>query len=45
MDNLMKKVANLLGGAREKEKDKVSDTSPNTENEQVLAIENLSAQV
>ena len=35
----------ILAGAREEDKDKVSNTSPNTETEQVLAIENLSAQV
>ena len=45
MANRMNKVAILLGGDREEEKDEVSETSPNTENEQVQAIENLSAQV
>ena len=45
MANLVNKVANLLGVAREEDKDKVSDSAPNNENEQVQAIENLSAQV
>ena len=45
MANLVNKVANLLGVAREEDKDKVSESAPNNENEQVQAIENLSAQV
>ena len=45
MANLVNKVANLLGVAREVFKDKVSDSAPNLENEQVQAIKNLSAQV